>query len=102
MSRSRPPRLEITLTERPLRDNDKPPTGQVVSQPGRLDIGQRDSFGINVQLAAGSQRPHLRKGIEDDTMWNAASTRPADLNAGTPQRSRRQKDRGASHFANLN
>jgi hypothetical protein len=87
---------------RSLRDNDEPPTGQVISPPGRLDIGQRDSFGINVQLAAGSQRPHLWKGIEDDTLWNAASASPADLNAGTPQRSRRQTDGGASHFANLN
>jgi hypothetical protein len=52
---SGPLQIKITAAERPLRDNDEAPTGQVISHPGRLDIGQRDSFGINVQLAA-SQR----------------------------------------------
>ena len=60
-----------------LRDNDEPPTGQIVSPPCRLHIGQRDSFDIHVQLAARSERPKPRKSIEDDAMWNTASTSPA-------------------------
>ena len=62
------------------RDNQAA-TGCIVPLPGRFDIGERYSFGIDPEFATRGQRPNLREGFEDGFGRNAAAATPVQLEA---------------------
>ena len=84
-----------------LRDNDKSATVQVAASPSVFNLGQRDWFSIDAELAAGSQRPEQWEGLEYGCMWNAASAASVNLDSGAAQGSGGEGNGWASHFANL-
>src|SRR3954447_19845289 len=83
--------------------NDEPSTRQISASPSVFDLCERHCFGVNAELAACSQSPDLREGIEDGCVWNAAATAASvNLHSRATQRSGRKGNGGASHFANFN
>ena len=55
------------------RRHDDPPAARLVGAfPGTLDVGKRNSFNLDAELAAGGPRHDLSQGVSQDVVWRNA------------------------------